>query len=373
VAKPPRNPPGNPPGNPSRKQEQIRRDPRQPRPQGDPQQVVPTFPGLGAPLGAGLGAPLGAGLTTSPGASSTQEAPPPAPPTPAQAVTATWVHGDQVSYSFMHSLLETLGLDMATSGRLLVGGYISIRYGTDGLPYARNLAVRNFLADHASDWLFMADTDMGWPADTVERLFAAAHPADRPIVGALCFAQIEQQPDGLGGWMTVPTPTIYDWAKVPAAPDAPPGGPAEQMGFAVRYDYPPNALTRCAGTGAACVLIHRNVFTRLAEKYGPVWFDRVPNTTTGQLIGEDLSFFLRCGTLGIPVHVDTGVRTSHLKRVWLGEEQYAAARLAYPDAPPATVPVTPMQPGPEPGPGPGPDPGPGAGAEPETETAPEGS
>jgi hypothetical protein len=251
-----------------------------------------------------------------------------------------------LSYSFTHSLIETLGLDMATSGRLLVGGYISIRYGTDGLPYARNLAVRNFLAEHTSDWLWMVDTDMGFPADTVERLFAAAHAADRPIVGALCFAQIEQQPDGLGGWMTVPTPTIYDWAKI--TDDTPPGiEPVEQMGFAVRYDYPRNALTRCSGTGAACVLIHRSVFTRLEEKYGPVWFDRVPNTTTGQLIGEDLSFFLRCGTLDIPVHVDTGLRTSHLKRVWLGEEQYAAARLAYPGDPAPTVPVTPLHPGPQ--------------------------
>ena len=39
------------------------------------------------------------------------------------------------------------------------------------------------------------------------------------------------------------------------------------------------------------------------------------------MIGEDLSFCASRGALGIPVYVHTGVQTTHLKRVWLAEEQ----------------------------------------------------
>jgi hypothetical protein len=48
----------------------------------------------------------------------------------------------------------------------------------------------------------------------------------------------------------------------------------------------------------------------------------VPNTTTGQLIGEDLSFCLRAGALKIPIFVHTGVPTTHFKHFWLSEDDY---------------------------------------------------
>jgi hypothetical protein len=64
------------------------------------------------------------------------------------------------------------------------------------------------------------------------------------------------------------------------------------------------------------------VFERIAAEHGPVWYDRVPNATTGTLIGEDLSFCLRAGALKIPMYVHTGVPTTHAKQIWLGERDY---------------------------------------------------
>ena len=218
----------------------------------------------------------------------------------ADAVTVAYVHQNQVAYSWHHSMVELVGYDMANHARVLQGGYIGMRYGSDGLVQARNQAVIHFLADQHADWLFWIDTDMGFPADTVDRLLAAADPAERPMVGGLCFTQTEKVDDGMGGWRCHATPNVFDWANLD-------GG---EMGFAVRWDYPPNTLVRVGGTGAACVLVHRSVFERLEEAYGRAWYDRVPNTTTGQLLGEDLSFCLRAGTRNIPIYVHTGVRTS---------------------------------------------------------------
>jgi GT2 family glycosyltransferase len=247
------------------------------------------------------------------------------------AVTVAYVHSSEVAYSWHHSMVEMIGFDMAAEGRIIRGGYIAMRCGATGLVEARNGTVKEFLESHDADWLLWLDTDMGFPADTCERLLAAADPAERPIVGALCFSQRETEADGMGGWHCQAVPTVFDWARLENG----------QEGFAVRWEYPRDTVTRCAGTGSAVILVHRSVFERVAAKYGPVWYDMAPNPTTGQLIGEDLSFCARAGALGIPVHVHTGVQASHMKRVWLGEGDYfaQAAAARAPEVPPATEPT----------------------------------
>jgi hypothetical protein len=236
------------------------------------------------------------------------------------AVTVAYVHSDQVAYSWHHCMVEMVGYDMAHEGRIIRGGYIAMRCGAAGLVEARNKTVTEFLASRDADWLLWVDTDMGFPPDTAEQLLAAADPAERPIVGALCFTQREGQPDGMGGWRCTAVPTVFDWARTADG----------REGFLVRWEYPRNTLVRCAGTGSACILVHRSVFAKIAARYGPVWYDMAPNPTTGDLIGEDLSFCARAGALGVPVHVHTGVQAPHMKRVWLAEDDYVQQRLADP-------------------------------------------
>jgi hypothetical protein len=241
-------------------------------------------------------------------------------PPAGDAVTVAYVHSDQVAYSWHHSMVEMIGYDMAREGRIIRGGYIAMRCGATGLVQARNDTVTEFLSSRDADWLLWIDTDMGFPADMCERLLDAADPAERPIVGALCFSQRETEADGMGGWRCRAVPTVFDWARLDDG----------QEGFAVRWDYPHDAVTRCAGTGSAAILIHRSAFARIAAKYGASWYEMTPNPSTGQLIGEDLSFCARAGALGIPVHVHTGVACSHMKRLWLGEDDYHRERLTDP-------------------------------------------
>lgn len=235
-------------------------------------------------------------------------------------VVLSYVCSNEVAYSWHRSMMQLAVFDNRTRRRLgrdleLVH---ALRYGTGGLIQARNQAVYDFLhEDTDAQWLFWLDTDMGFPPDTLELLLAAADPTERPIVGALCFSQQEIESDGMGGRRTQPTPTIYDWITV-----------EDQSGYAVRWDYPRDTVTRCHATGSACVVIHRSVLEKVEQKFGPTWYDRIPNPSTGQLFSEDLSLCVRAGALDIPVYVDTRVKTTHLKNVWVSEESYVRERVA---------------------------------------------
>jgi hypothetical protein len=242
----------------------------------------------------------------------------------AESVTVAYVHHadpDDVSHSWHRSLLELVGYDLATSGRILGGGWLSMSYGADGLVGARNRAAKTFLEERTADWLLWLDTDMGFAPDMVERLVQAADPVERPIVGGLCFAYKQIGDDGFGGWHSAPRPTIFDWVA-----------DGDQRGFKGRTTYPVNALVRCAGTGSACLLIHRSVFERIRAEHGEHWYDKAVNPSTRDVISEDLSFCMRAGTVGVPVFVHTGVRTSHAKRIYVSERDYWAQAVA----PPAT-------------------------------------
>ena len=116
------------------------------------------------------------------------------------AVTVAYVHnGRDMAHSWHHSMVQLIGWDLASECRIVRGGYIAMKHGTDGLADARNKAVKLFLAEREADWLFWVDTDMGFAADTVDRLMAAADPVERPVVGALAFTWREDAQDGMGG------------------------------------------------------------------------------------------------------------------------------------------------------------------------------
>lgn len=247
------------------------------------------------------------------------------------SVCLAYVHDLEVAYSFHDSLVNLLLFDASSSGRVMAGGYTAVRCArSSDLVEARNQAAEAFLARPA-EWLFFVDTDMGFAPDTIERLLAAADPVNRPIVGALCFAQRETEQDGMSGYRTSPRVTILDWVDTGQGPR-----------FMGRSSYPVNTVVKCAGTGAACVLIHRSVLERIRDEHGPAWFDRVPGPD-GKLLGEDVSFCVRAGAQDIPIHVHTGVRTTHLKNVWIGEPDFWRQAVVPPATEPTAVIVPVMQ------------------------------
>lgn len=219
-----------------------------------------------------------------------------------------YLHPNELTASFHKSLLNLVGWDMAHNHRL--SGWASVKCASGGIPEGRNQLAEQFLAS-GLDWLFMVDADMGFEPCALDQLHAIADPETRPIVGGLCFAQREAVEDAMGGYRCVPRATIFDWLKHDDG----------HYRFTGRSHYPANTLVKCGATGGAFVLIHRSVIERIKNEIGERWFDRITGTD-GALMGEDISFFVRTQSIGIPCYVHTGIRTTHMKNLWLGETDF---------------------------------------------------
>lgn len=230
------------------------------------------------------------------------------------AVTAAWVHGTEVAYSWHDSMFKLIMADIGTHARLIRGGNIAVRYGTGGIVSARNQVATEFLKRDV-EWLWWVDTDMGFAPSVVDDLVAAADPDERPVVGALCFGNREESLDGMGGFVTLPMPTVYRWHQVSDG----------RGGFVPWVDYPRDRLVPAAGTGSACILIHRSVLEKIQAEEGDNWYTPLHHPEMGE-VSEDLSFCMRLARHEIPLFVHTGVKTTHLKQLWVSEGAFDAQR-----------------------------------------------
>lgn len=208
-----------------------------------------------------------------------------------------YVHPGTVRAEFAASVLA-----VCLEGKTQVRTVLALESGPN-ISTARNLMVNNFLEDYPDvPWLFMCDTDMWFPGDTVDRLIAAADPVERPIVGGLCF-----HGNANGG---APHSTMYELTEPK------PG----TLAFKRYTEWPEDECVRVSGTGAAALLMHRDALETVRKSSrddAAPWFRESAIGAPLMLMGEDLTFCLRCGAAGIPIHVHTGVKVGHMKTTML--------------------------------------------------------
>lgn len=216
------------------------------------------------------------------------------------------------SHCFGQSLIDLYLTDSVGSQRIVPHGMqLRDNCQAGGVVAGRNEIARKFLDDTECEWLFMVDSDMGFAPDTVDRLIASADPVRRPVVGGLCFGLRRESKGDCYGQKYIVVPTVYDFVETES-----------EVGFRSRIDYERDALVEAAATGAACLMVHRTALHRVREKYGDRWFDPVTHPL-GTTFSEDLSFCVRLAAIGLPVFVDTSVRTTHDKHgVFLDELEF---------------------------------------------------
>jgi len=243
-------------------------------------------------------------------------------PTGDGIVQVAYLHNEHVSHSWVESMRAMLEYDLA-HGRI-ARKPLNLRCGAGMVAQTRNYGARLFLDKTNHEWLLYVDTDMGFNFDAAHRLLAAADPAERPVVGALCFALMEAAYDGMGGWRRTIVPTMYRMGTDSN------GDPS----FCYYGDYDDDTVTPVAATGGAFILIHRSALEKLRAEHGDHWFDQIYDHA-GDIVGEDIAFCGRLLKAGIIPAVHTGVKTTHHKEMWVGELDYivqnAVELQPYPD------------------------------------------
>jgi GT2 family glycosyltransferase len=193
-------------------------------------------------------------------------------------------------------------LSVAMEGKTPLDTVLTYASGPN-ISTARNKICADFLTRPAP-WLLMCDTDMVFGPDALDRLVAAADPVERPVVGALCYSQ-----NGAGD----PLPTMYDLMRKETG----------ELAFTRPSSWPEDTCVKVSATGAAFLLIHRSALEAIRDAGKDIaapWFreSAIPGASLA-LMGEDMTFCLRAGAAGIPVHVHTGVQVGHMKPVMLGK------------------------------------------------------
>lgn len=169
------------------------------------------------------------------------------------------------------------------------GEYVHYDRATDSFhSFARNNLAERMLGD----WLLMLDTDHEFAPDLAVRMLDRlnVYKAD-VLVG---FYQHKARPYA---------PVIYMRNKRRLF--APIGA----------WDTSADVL-QIDSAGAGCLMVRREVFERIRKKFKQGPFDITPP------LGEDHSFFQRCGELGIKVLCDPRVQAPHLRIAPVTLEDY---------------------------------------------------
>lgn len=167
---------------------------------------------------------------------------------------------------------------------------------TEGLLVedARRVMTKGALAaegDVRVSHILMIDADMTFPPDALKQLLDH----DVPIVGGLCFNRRSPYQPILCRYH----PASKEFGE-------------QRYGFC--YHYPPAALFEVDATGAAFLLVKREVFDAISLAEGPEkWWERVEG------LSEDFSFCLRAKRAGYKIHVDTGLKIGHIAKVVVDE------------------------------------------------------
>lgn len=153
-----------------------------------------------------------------------------------------------------------------------------ISYMADSMTYTARINLAQAALDANADYVLWIDSDMVFPANSLERLLAH----DEDMVTGLYFMRRGNH-----------APVIYSEVT--------------EDGRVVNYSkYPQNALIEVAGCGFGMVLMKTDVIRRVVQESSGYTFQPIPK------LGEDLSFCLRFRNAGGRIWCDTTLKLGHM-------------------------------------------------------------
>lgn len=96
------------------------------------------------------------------------------------------------------------------------------------------------------------------------------------------------------------------------------------------WDYRPDTLEPVDIIGMGFCVIHRRVLEEWRRDHGDTWFNYIGTGLSDGFRLEDAAFCQRMKSMGVPIHVHTGIEVGHLKLKRIGAEDYRMRRALEP-------------------------------------------
>lgn len=184
-------------------------------------------------------------------------------------VVIGWLDPGQVDGMFALSIAS-----IYSERRERMGGLMRVENG-GLLSRGRNELVDRFMTTTSSEWLLMIDSDEKISLESFDKLIAAAHATERPIVAGLYFGAWP------GEFYPTAVPLIFKRVEGTST-------------FSSITDYPADQIIPIDSAGTGCLLVHRSVFEKFQENADPrhegtawCWFRDMP--VNGDWFSEDHS------------------------------------------------------------------------------------
>lgn len=177
----------------------------------------------------------------------------------------------------------------------------------------RNRIIQAFLMT-SSTWLLLLDDGVGFGGDALSLLRSVAEPESRPVVSALGF---KASPVGISpefGLRHRIHPAAYEWVVRD-----------DRAGYVeLGPELPADSLFECDSVDPFCLLIHRDILSRMADAHGSNWFSPARHPVGGVQLRDGEAFSCRLTELGVPLRVAAEVRVAHEYTIYLDEEIWLA-------------------------------------------------
>jgi hypothetical protein len=214
---------------------------------------------------------------------------------PNETVSIGWCDNGMVDGRFTEGLISIILAGAANSMPIAS----SIRVQGNQIARQRQSLLDHWYDKTKSDWLLWVDSDVVVDMNIWKLLHDTADKDTHPMVSGIYF--IGKDKDGS---IPIFMPVIFD----------------DIDEYTVKYHHPlpPNQVLKIDMAGMGFVVMHRDVVTKLREKYGnEVSFFAENDQKNDKFVGEDISFFRKCKATGIPLHAHTGAIAKHMKTtVW---------------------------------------------------------
>ena len=216
-----------------------------------------------------------------------------------ETLSIGWCDNGLTDGKFTEGLMYTTL--MAPSKGIMVNNAVRVQGNQIG---RQRQALFDMWADQIkTDWLLWVDSDIVLTEDVLKLLWDSADKVNRPIVSGVYFISKQNERS-----VMQPMPAIFD--------------NVDDHTIQYHHPLPENQLIPVDSAGFGLVLMHKSIVPKLREAFPDQSVFAEEEGIGDKYVSEDIVFFRKVRSLGIPVYAHTGALVKHMKRFALDVEYY---------------------------------------------------